>query len=196
MRAKYITTAVATLAVAGAVCTAWMSRHPSANGAGSGSSQAYAASPSVSEQSGRSAQAGMHPARQWKTGDSFLYAVETVRRASVGGGSQTAQNVLTKLAGTLALTVTGQDTSGVQIRRELRLPRYEVTPRPEEDSSASLVKPFYFENVQRAPGRAGLRRRSRAQSHAGADVCAPSPGSDGGARGGGGDLGRGQSSRR
>lgn len=144
MRAKYLVTAVATLAVAGAACTAWISTHPGANGAGSGSSQAYAASPSASEERAHPMSAGALPIRQWKTGDSFVYAVDTVRGATVGGASQDAQKVLSRLAGTLALTVTGQDASGVQIRAELRLPRFEVTPKQEEDSSAGLVKPFYF----------------------------------------------------
>ncbi len=144
MRAKYVVSAVATLAVAGALCTAWISTHPSMNGAGSGSSQAYAASPAATDARGPSASTGALPVRQWRSGDSFLYTVSTVRSASVGGGSQTSQKVLARLEGSLALTVTGQDPSGVEVRAELRSPRYDVTPAAEEGARASLVKPFYF----------------------------------------------------
>jgi HEAT repeat protein len=148
MRAKYLVSAVATLAVAGAVCTAWMSTHPSANGVDSSSSQAYAASPSVSSGRGTSASAHSLPVRQWTAGATFLYSVDTARGASVGGSSQAGQKVLARLAGSLALTVIGQDASGAQIRAELRSPRREQTPRAENDSTASLVKPFYFKALR------------------------------------------------
>ena len=143
MRARYLVSAVATIAVA-AACTAWVSTRPATNG----SSLAHAASSAVADESvsGGSPKDGARalPLRQWKTGDSFLYAVETTRSAAVGGESQASQNVVVTLAGSLALTLTGQDAAGVQVRADLRSPRYEVTPRPEQDGSASLVQPFYF----------------------------------------------------
>ncbi|MEP7122705.1 MAG: HEAT repeat domain-containing protein [Byssovorax sp.] len=144
MRARYLVSALATLAVAGAALTAWVSTHPTTNSG----SLAHAATSAASSESvsGRSQPTGARsiPVRQWKTGDTFLYAVEATRSASVGGESQAAQSVVVHLAGSLALTLTGQDAAGVQVRADMRSPRYDVTPRPEQDGSASLVQPFYF----------------------------------------------------
>ena len=148
MRAKYLAVAAAAALLGAGAGTAWMSMHGSPKGAGSGSSLAQAATDPNSDTS-LVAPAGPEvaralPARQWKPGDSFVYAVDTVHRTSVEGQSPSGQKAEVRLTGSLALTVVGRDVNGVQLRGELRSPRHGQTPTPERDSSASLVEPFYL----------------------------------------------------
>jgi HEAT repeat protein len=80
------------------------------------------------------------PARRWTIGESFVYEVVAGRAVSTGDKGQSFDATLTA---TLAVTVAGRDDKGVQLRAELRSPRFDAGSAPGTVTPESLARPFY-----------------------------------------------------
>ncbi|MFT3767108.1 MAG: HEAT repeat domain-containing protein [Minicystis sp.] len=127
---------LAFVTVSGALASAtWMGLHHEA--ATAAAAPASTAAPTAAATPAR---APALPARRWTVGESFVYEVVAGRAVSTGEKGQGFDATLTA---TLAITVAGHDDKGVQLRAELRAPRFDAGAAPGTVTPESLTRPFY-----------------------------------------------------